>query len=55
MDLRFGLNETRDGYKVKNALWNYICTYGPPKTILNDLGKEFMNNVINDLTNSLGM
>jgi Integrase zinc binding domain len=62
MDLRFGLNETRDGYKgtliiveylskfirlypiksksadeVKNALWNYICTYGPPKTILNDL------------------
>jgi hypothetical protein len=37
------------------CLWQWIVQYGPPKSILSDQGKEFVNEVIDKLLKNLGI
>jgi hypothetical protein len=38
--------KSKEAVEIANYIWKWIARYGPPKTILHDQGKEFMNEVL---------
>jgi hypothetical protein len=46
---------TKTAEEVPENLWRYISQYGPPKTILSDQGKEFVNNIIEKILITTGI
>jgi len=47
--------KTKEAKEIIEVLWEYICTFGPPRTILSDRGTEFKNQLMDFLCKSLNM
>ena len=37
---------SKSAAEISGYLWNFICMFGPPKLLLSDNGKEFVNNLV---------
>jgi len=47
--------KSKTAVEISSKLLDYICLFGPPKEILTDQGKEFVNEVVNELIRSCGV
>ena len=47
--------KTKSAPEVAENLWLWIPRFGPPATILTDLGSEFINKTVENLINKLGI
>ena len=47
--------KTKTAEEVAERLWQWIATYGPPEELLTDCGIEFVNKVITNLINKIGI
>ena len=45
--------KTKSAEEITKHLTNFVCTYGPPKCIISDQGKEFINSTVQELCNRL--
>ena len=41
--------------EIAKNLFDYICLFGPPKILLSDQGKEFLNECVNKLSSLTGI
>ena len=46
--------KTKQAIEISDHLFQYICIFGPPKTLLSDQGKEFLNEVVDALLQKTG-
>jgi transposase InsO family protein len=47
--------KSKQAVEIASCLWRYISKYGPPKSILHDQGKEFMNDVVTKMLERTGI
>lgn len=47
--------KTKTANEVARNLFNFICLFGPPKELLSDQGKEFLNSVIEKMLKMTGI
>ena len=47
--------KSKESNEIGDRLWEYICLYDPPKTVLSDQGKEFNNELVNSLLKRTGV
>ena len=47
--------ERKEKGLIADALWDLICTYGPPVYIISDNGSEFVNAVLKKLLSAVGI
>lgn len=41
-------------WKNRSKLWLWISNYGPPEELLTDMGKEFINSIVQNLIDNIG-
>jgi len=46
--------KTKSAEEIAGKLWLWIAQFGPPKSIISDQGREFVNKVIDKLLNIVG-
>ena len=46
--------KSKSATEIVAHLWDYVCLFGPPKEILSDQGREFINTLVEKLTNVIG-
>jgi hypothetical protein len=47
--------KSKTATEVARHLLDYICLFGPPKTLLSDQGKEFLNEVVDQIARASGI
>ena len=47
--------KSKSAEEIAEQLWHYISIFGPPKEILSDQGTEFLNEIVKNLTKSIGV
>jgi hypothetical protein len=45
---------SKSANEIARNLWHYFCLFGPAKEILSDCGKEFLNQVIDEMLKQVG-
>jgi hypothetical protein len=45
---------SKEATEIVRVLWRYISIFGPPKVILSDQGKEFVNHLVDSLLRRVG-
>lgn len=46
--------KSKEANEIVRVLWRYISISGPPKIVLSDQGREFVNNLVDTLLKSVG-
>jgi transposase InsO family protein len=41
--------------EMSRRLWEFICLFGPPKEMISDQGKEWLNSIISELVKLVGI
>ena len=47
--------KSKTAIEIASVLREYICVFGPPKTILSDRGREFNNEIVNTMLKNIGV
>ena len=47
--------KSKTAEEIAKNLFDYICLFGPPKILLSDQGKEFLNECVNKLSSLTGI
>lgn len=41
--------KSKSAEEAANVLWRWICTYGPPKRLMSDQGRQFVNDIFGNI------